>query len=113
MKYTGSGGENWDVARETGGSAMMESGETYEVSEELAKRLLLTEDWEAPASRERELSPARFPDATEGARERAEELGVDLHEVEGTGRDGRITKSDVETHAQTHAGEAGEPEGGE
>ena len=35
-------------------------------------------------------------DATEAALELAEELGVDLSEVEGSGIDGRITKPDVE-----------------
>lgn len=35
-------------------------------------------------------------DATEAALELAEELGVDLSEVEGSGADGRITKPDVE-----------------
>jgi pyruvate/2-oxoglutarate dehydrogenase complex dihydrolipoamide acyltransferase (E2) component len=29
----------------------------------------------------------------------AEELGVNLIEVEGTGADGRVTKADVEQHA--------------
>ncbi len=35
-------------------------------------------------------------DATDAALELAEELGVDLSEVEGSGIDGRITKPDVE-----------------
>ncbi len=35
-------------------------------------------------------------DATEAAVELAEELGVDLSEVEGSGAEGRITKPDVE-----------------
>jgi len=38
-------------------------------------------------------------DATDGAKELAAERGIDLSEVEGTGADGRITKSDVEAHA--------------
>ena len=36
------------------------------------------------------------PNATPGAHEVAEELGVDLTEVKGSGVKGRITKSDVE-----------------
>lgn len=37
-------------------------------------------------------------DATEAARDLANEHGVDLNEVEGTGADGRITKDDVENY---------------
>ena len=41
--------------------------------------------------------------ATAGAIEAAEELGVDLAAVEGTGADGKITKPDVERHAAEDA----------
>lgn len=37
--------------------------------------------------------------ATEGAVEAADELGVDLASVEGTGKGGKVTKADVESHA--------------
>lgn len=40
-------------------------------------------------------------DATQGAEDRAQELGVSLEEVTGTGQDGRITKADVEDFAAT------------
>ena len=36
------------------------------------------------------------PNATEGALVAAAELGVDLNSVKGTGKDGAITKADVE-----------------
>lgn len=39
------------------------------------------------------------PDATPAAAELAEEEGVDLEDVEGTGKEGRITKADVEAAA--------------
>lgn len=39
------------------------------------------------------------PNATAGALEAAEELGVDLATVTGTGAEGRITKADVEAAA--------------
>lgn len=39
-------------------------------------------------------------DATPAAAELAEEKGVDLTEVEGTGKDGRVTKPDVEKAAE-------------
>jgi pyruvate/2-oxoglutarate dehydrogenase complex dihydrolipoamide acyltransferase (E2) component len=35
------------------------------------------------------------PDATDAARQRAEQLGVDLSEIEGSGAGGRITVKDV------------------
>ena len=38
--------------------------------------------------------------ATDAARRKAEELGVDLAVVEGTGADGRITVGDVEKAAK-------------
>jgi len=41
-------------------------------------------------------SESSSPDATDSARELAAERGIDLSDVEGTGADGRITKSDVE-----------------
>lgn len=37
--------------------------------------------------------------ATEGAIEAADELGIDIADVEGSGKDGRVTKGDVEAHA--------------
>ena len=40
------------------------------------------------------------PDATHAARQKAEQLGVDLSEVEGSGAGGRITLTDVVKAAQ-------------
>ena len=48
-----------------------------------------------PAS---ETSTPEGPDATEAARALAAERGVDLADVKGTGKDGRITQGDVEGH---------------
>jgi len=39
------------------------------------------------------------PRATQTALEAAEELGVDISTVTGTGKDGRVTKADVEEAA--------------
>lgn len=41
--------------------------------------------------------------ATDGAIEAAAELGVDIASVPGTGKDGRITKGDVEDYAASLA----------
>ncbi len=51
-----------------------------------------TESAEAPAEQS---EPAREVRATDAARRKAQELGVDLAEVEGTGSDGLITIGDV------------------
>ena len=40
------------------------------------------------------------PDATEGARQKADELGVDLSQVKGSGAGGRITIKDVQSAAK-------------
>lgn len=48
----------------------------------------------APA--EAEARPAEEVDVTDAARELAEEQGIDLASLEGTGKDGRILKGDVE-----------------
>lgn len=52
-------------------------------------------------------------DATETAKSRAEELGIDIEGVEGTGQDGRVTAPDVEAFAKTQessGGDSGEQE---
>jgi pyruvate/2-oxoglutarate dehydrogenase complex dihydrolipoamide acyltransferase (E2) component len=43
---------------------------------------------------------AAGPNATEGAIEYANEKGIDLNQVEGTGAEGRITKNDVLEHEE-------------
>ena len=46
------------------------------------------------------VAPEEKPDATKAARQKAERLGVDLSEVEGSGSGGRITVTDVVKAAQ-------------
>ena len=46
------------------------------------------------------VAPEEEPDATNVARQKAERLGVDLSEVEGSGSGGRITVTDVVKAAQ-------------
>lgn len=43
-------------------------------------------------------------DATDEARTLAAEHGIDLHDVTGTGKDGRIIKADVEAHIEKKEG---------
>jgi pyruvate dehydrogenase E2 component (dihydrolipoamide acetyltransferase) len=49
---------------------------------------------------EQEAAEQQQSQATSGASQKAEELGVDLSEVEGTGPDGRITLKDVKDAKQ-------------
>lgn len=58
MTYVGSGGVDWDVARDTDGSALLENGDTRDVSPELAARLVLHNDWEAPKNQVKKLREA-------------------------------------------------------
>ena len=46
------------------------------------------------------VAPEEEPYATNAARQKAERLGVDLHEVRGSGVDGRITYKDVSRAVQ-------------
>jgi pyruvate/2-oxoglutarate dehydrogenase complex dihydrolipoamide acyltransferase (E2) component len=46
------------------------------------------------------VAPEEEPYATNAARQKAERLGVDLHEVRGSGVDGRITYKDVSRTVQ-------------
>ena len=49
---------------------------------------------------EQEAAAGQKSEATTGARQKAEDLGVDLSKVEGTGPDGRITLGDVKGAAE-------------
>jgi pyruvate/2-oxoglutarate dehydrogenase complex dihydrolipoamide acyltransferase (E2) component len=55
------------------------------------------ENTEAPATRDE--GAAQGPSATDAARRKAEELGVDLAQVEGTGAGGRVLVTDVKKAA--------------
>lgn len=128
MTYTGPDGNvNYDVSRETGGTALMKTGEKYTVSEDLAARLLIGGGWEAPQKRKAELkrllaspntadepdrSPPTTVDATDGAVARADELGVDLQKIQGTGKGGRVQANDVTNFLKSIEGEkpVGDPD---
>ncbi len=49
-----------------------------------------------------EAAPAVAVDATDAAQALAAEKGVDLAQVKGTGKGGRIVESDVEAAAESH-----------
>jgi pyruvate/2-oxoglutarate dehydrogenase complex dihydrolipoamide acyltransferase (E2) component len=56
-------------------------------------------DAEGSGEPESQSTPSDEVYATEAAEDAAEELGVDLTQVEGTGQDGRVLKGDVEAAA--------------
>jgi len=51
------------------------------------------------AAGQQEEAQEQEPEATEAAQQKAQELGVDVSEVEGTGSEGRITVKDVQSAA--------------
>lgn len=62
---------------------------------------------EVPEGKEPETTETKpAPDATASARKSAQELGVDLAEIMGSGAGGRITKPDVEYWAPPNTGDA-------
>ena len=83
-------------------------GKLQEQNEELSEKLAealegqaqgIREMRETVESRRSSPRPEKEVDATEPAERRAEELGVELSEAEGTGSGGRVLVSDVEAAA--------------
>ncbi len=85
ISQNGSSGENGAAAETNGSSDSASSSESSEVSASVA-----TSGAASGVSSDREQIKA-----TGAARRKAEELGVDLAEVEGSGADGQITVEDV------------------
>ncbi len=57
-----------------------------------------------PAKVEKPAEPASEVEATDSARELAAEAGIDLATIEGTGKEGRILKSDVQKAIKAQEG---------
>jgi chromosome segregation ATPase len=76
------------------------AGEAAEQAQEAAGEA--TEQVQDPGDSESESGAVEEeePDATHAARQKAEQLGVDLSEIEGSGAGGRITVKDVVSAAQ-------------
>ena len=56
-----------------------------------------------------DVMPGNVPHASPGVRKLARELGVELEQVTGTGRKGRITDEDLKQHVKQRLGEGGAP----
>jgi pyruvate/2-oxoglutarate dehydrogenase complex dihydrolipoamide acyltransferase (E2) component len=81
------------AASRSGDENVGDTGLTYEQAVAVAQ----ASDPEAQLARVQDAGPKESEvDATPAAEELAEEEGVDLSEVEGTGAGGRVTKPDVE-----------------
>jgi pyruvate dehydrogenase E2 component (dihydrolipoamide acetyltransferase) len=98
-------------------------GEPVDVPDEIADGLLVQEDiWST--SPDGPVEAPEVPAPSKSARELAEQLNVDLGQIEGSGKDGRIVVADVKAAAQTagtpappeqppgEAGEENQPESG-
>jgi pyruvate/2-oxoglutarate dehydrogenase complex dihydrolipoamide acyltransferase (E2) component len=69
-----------------------DTGDTVEeVTEESSEQY----EYESETSEEESETSEEEPDATDAAMQKAEQLGVDLSEIEGSGAGGRITVKDV------------------
>jgi pyruvate/2-oxoglutarate dehydrogenase complex dihydrolipoamide acyltransferase (E2) component len=106
--YTGPYEEGVEIPLPTGEGIHVLPGEPAEVPDEVAEGLLLQEDvWKAEAK-----APKAPPAPSESVVALAEERGIDLTKVEGSGAGGRIVKKDVEaavaTAAKALAGTAGD-----
>lgn len=92
--------DGW-ILKDTGDVVLSNSDEglqamsDYERNQELAK-----EQKAALSDESSDESAEAEPEATDAAERKAEELGVDLSSVEGTGKDGRVTVGDVERAAE-------------
>lgn len=90
--------DGW-ILKDTGDVVLSNSDEGLQAIADRERNLKLAEEQRAQVSAA-EPKPEEEPDATSAAERKAEELGVDLASVEGTGKDGRVTAGDVERAAE-------------
>jgi pyruvate/2-oxoglutarate dehydrogenase complex dihydrolipoamide acyltransferase (E2) component len=95
---------NQEVTAEASEDEAREQGEGSETAAEAKTTMSEGEEQEEGTKQRAETDgEADEIKATEAARRRAEELGVDLREVEGTGSKGQITVQDVKKEAESEA----------
>lgn len=78
------------------------AGLPYEPAEEPPKRPLeeIAGPREGDAPEDAEAVEETETETTDAAQEKADELGIDINAVDGTGQDGRVLVSDVEDYAK-------------
>lgn len=106
---TGGGGVHWHAA----GSGILQSAVRgiAGLREDLEKRQVPIDEAQAAADAAAKTaaataSAAQQVDATPAALEHAESLGVDISQIKGTGKDGKVTKGDVEAAVAAREGVA-------
>ena len=101
------------VSGPTAVTAEQEQQDRSEAQEAVAKQARDTDLASADSDEKQAEVREAGIEATEAAQARAAERGVDVEQVEGTGKDGRVTKGDVESHVvATPAAEAAAEEKG-
>ncbi len=102
---TGGGGVHWHAA----GSGILQSAVRgiAGLREDLEKRQAPIDEAQAAAdAAAKTTAAAQQVDATPAALEHAESLGVDISQIKGTGKDGKVTKGDVEAAVAAREGVA-------
>lgn len=109
VKYSGPYAEGVEVPLPSGTVEHVLPGEVIDVPDDFGESLLVQEEiWVRPgAKKTKPASPSK------AIKEFASNLGVDLSQVTGTGKNGSIKKADVQAAADAAAETAGtEPDAG-
>jgi pyruvate/2-oxoglutarate dehydrogenase complex dihydrolipoamide acyltransferase (E2) component len=78
-----------------GGAAEQAQGAAGQVADQAGQAAQGAQDTAGQAAQQAQDTAGQDLNITDAARQKAEELGVDLSQVEGTGAEGRITVKDV------------------
>lgn len=84
------------VRGQQGQTVQLSPGETYDLDRDVAETLIDHGEAVGVQDYETQVQPAPETKATDAARDLAEEEGIDLSKVDGSGEDGKILKSDVQ-----------------
>jgi pyruvate/2-oxoglutarate dehydrogenase complex dihydrolipoamide acyltransferase (E2) component len=98
-EYTNEEGQTVRTVKEESGSLIRLSigpdGDVLDLSIPKPSEEVTEEVVEEQSESQSETTAGQEPEATEAAKQRAEEMGVDLSQIEGSGAEGRITVKDV------------------